>query len=141
VGKKLGLATGGYAPRGWRTDDGPAPWLADYGLKEHESSSYPGRTEENIRASDGTILFGYALSPGSILTRRLCEQLECPLILVSWPKSLTDSEDEDHRVLRVQRWLLEHNVKILNNAGNRERRAPGIGKAYEAFLYKVLAKD
>ena len=25
----LGLQTGGWAPHGWRTDAGPAPWLAD----------------------------------------------------------------------------------------------------------------
>ena len=31
--RSCGIPTGGWAPRGWLTEDGPAPWLADYGLK------------------------------------------------------------------------------------------------------------
>ena len=30
--KACGIPTGGWAPKGWRTEDGPAPWLADLGL-------------------------------------------------------------------------------------------------------------
>jgi hypothetical protein len=29
-----GIPTGGWAPRGWLTEAGPAPWLADWGLVE-----------------------------------------------------------------------------------------------------------
>jgi hypothetical protein len=32
VAKAIGLATGGWAPLGWETEDGPASWLAGYGL-------------------------------------------------------------------------------------------------------------
>jgi hypothetical protein len=36
------LETGGTAPKGWRTDKGPNPGLAQYGLKEHWfSNAYP----------------------------------------------------------------------------------------------------
>jgi Circularly permutated YpsA SLOG family len=27
-----GIRCGGMAPKGWLTEAGPAPWLADYGL-------------------------------------------------------------------------------------------------------------
>lgn len=32
--KAARIPTGGYAPKGWLTEDGPAPWLADFGLIE-----------------------------------------------------------------------------------------------------------
>ena len=32
--RKFAIETGGYAPRGWLTESGTAPWLADYGLTE-----------------------------------------------------------------------------------------------------------
>jgi predicted Rossmann-fold nucleotide-binding protein len=57
--RAVGLATGGSAPRGWETEDGPAPWLA-----ECEREGYLARTEANVRASDGTmIFFGSSVRP------------------------------------------------------------------------------
>lgn len=32
--RAAGIATGGWAPLGWMTEDGPAPWLADFRLIE-----------------------------------------------------------------------------------------------------------
>ena len=32
--RAAGIETGGWAPKGWETEEGPAPWLSDYGLKE-----------------------------------------------------------------------------------------------------------
>ena len=42
--KAVGIPTGGTAPKGWLTEDGPAPWLAEYGLVESDSPFYPPRT-------------------------------------------------------------------------------------------------
>lgn len=64
VGRKLGLQTGGTAPKGFRTEDGPNPKLAEYGLIESWSSDYPPRTEDNVRNSDATIWLGTNDSPG-----------------------------------------------------------------------------
>src|SRR4051812_38794183 len=39
--KALGIATGGYAPLGWRTETGERPSLGiDYGLVESDSADY-----------------------------------------------------------------------------------------------------
>jgi hypothetical protein len=32
--RACGIPTGGWVPRGWLTEAGPAPWLADWGLIE-----------------------------------------------------------------------------------------------------------
>lgn len=36
--RACGIPTGGWAPRGWLTEDGPSLWLAEWGLVE-----MPGR--------------------------------------------------------------------------------------------------
>jgi len=43
--KAAGIETGGWAPHGWTTEKGPAPWLADYGLAECPIPGYPARTD------------------------------------------------------------------------------------------------
>ena len=56
--RAAGIETGGWAPEGWDTEDGPAPWLEDFGLTECTVAGYPARTEANARDSDGTAWFG-----------------------------------------------------------------------------------
>ena len=59
--KKLGISTGGYMPKGWRTERGPRPdFAAEYGLQEAATAAYPDRTEQNVIFSDGTVVFGNA---------------------------------------------------------------------------------
>lgn len=49
-----GGQTGGWAPKGWLTSDGPNPSLADYGLKEH-TGGYKARTYANVKDSHGVL--------------------------------------------------------------------------------------
>ena len=45
-------------PNGFKTLAGPNSELAArFGLREHPSEEYPGRTELNVRDSDGTLWF------------------------------------------------------------------------------------
>jgi hypothetical protein len=37
-------------------------------------------------------------------------------------------------------WIVEHKVRVLNVAGNRESRAPGIGARVERFLADVFRR-
>jgi hypothetical protein len=53
---------GGWCPRGRKAEDGPL--TAKYLLAETPSSSYPQRTEWNVRDSDGSVIFSIA----SVLT-------------------------------------------------------------------------
>ena len=127
--RALGLETGGYAPREYRTEKGVEPWLKDYGLKETLSSGYRKRTEYNVRLANGTLLVGIP-SAGSILTKAICEGFKAPLFILEDP-----SRNEIPAFLD---WMRANNVLVLNVAGNRESVNPGIGKKVEDFLVLAL---
>lgn len=128
AGKKLGIETGGTAPKGYRTDIGKDYSLKEFGLVEHESWKYPPRTIENIRNSDATIWFGNVNSPGAKLTIGTCKKLHKEVFInIETPKML--------------RYLLDsYFIHILNVAGNREKSTPGIQKYVEDFLIETFAE-
>jgi len=72
--KELGLETGGMAPKLYRTETGPDPTLAEYGLIESPNHTYPPRTRWNVQHSDATLWFGNLGSPGYWCTRKAAEQ-------------------------------------------------------------------
>jgi hypothetical protein len=134
--KAAGLATGGWAPRGWQTEDGPAPGLGrDYGLTEHEGG-YAARNRANVLASVGTLLvtwFGGEPTGGTALTGKLCLELKRPTrrAVLTW--------DHTPQVVPLMTWLSGHGVHALNVAGPRESKCPGIGEAAEKFLGELFA--
>src|SRR3546814_8317953 len=78
--RDAGVRTGGTVPKGWRTEDGAASWLAEFGLVEGQGKSYSARTRANAAAADGTVLFGNHLSTGSALTERYCTDFAKPIL-------------------------------------------------------------
>jgi hypothetical protein len=132
--RAAGIPTGGYAAKGFLTEYGPAPELADFGLVEHSSPGYPARTWANVTAADAALWFGDPHSPGGRATLPNCRARNLPYLVVrDWaaPQVVAD-------------WLREHvfpgregGVTLLV-AGNRESSAPGIGDRVEAFLGRVL---
>ena len=131
VAKRLGIPTGGNMPKGWLTEEGPRPDLAvTYGLEEAETPAYPERTERNVLASDGTVVFGDARSHGSMLTASLCRQIGKPCCMIPLDDNPTDA------AARLRVWLNEHRIRTLNVAGNRASQAPGIA----VFVTKVLER-
>jgi len=137
AGLVLGIPTGGWAPHDWRTEKGPAPFLAQLGLKEHESRAYPPRTEVNILTSDGTVLFFLDPSPGTSLTSRLATRYNRPLFRI--PLRPLQQDPKDYR-LRFLIWLSDYKVEVLNVAGNRESVAPGITHQVQDFLVEALSR-
>jgi len=126
VARELGIATGGYVPKGCRTDEGPAPELVtEFGCEEHHSWTYPPRTRLNVWHSDGTVLFGNMDSPGCALTIRLCHEHNKPY--------LTNPSAED-----LREWLDEYSIKVLNVAGNRKRTNPGVVALTRSTLLAAL---
>lgn len=123
--RELGILTGGTAPKGWRTEAGPTPWLADYGLVEAPTRGYTHRTSRNAFDSDATVVFGDPTSPGSRLTIRLCEQAGKSWIANPTPSGLAS-------------WCWLKDVKVLNVAGNRESVNPGIGERVRALLVEAF---
>ena len=106
VARELGLKTGGMAPRGYRTENGPDLSLKELGLLEWITDDYASRTRQNILDSDGTVLYGNSNSPGSKLTVSICHVLGAPLIINPSP------------VLLAQ-FISREYIRVLNVAGNR----------------------
>ena len=125
AGKKLLLETGGTAPPGWMTEDGPFPELeSHFGLVEGlpDPKIYVKRTEANVLDADGTILFGKITSPGTRLTLRYCIRNAKPHISNPTVQELRDFVD-----------VFE--IEVLNIAGNRESKKPGIaGKTTDLIV-------
>jgi hypothetical protein len=138
--KSLGLQTGGFAPRGFATEDGYLPALAvEFGLQEHSSSRYPARTQSNVLAADATLMVGQMTSPGSALTRRNAYRYDKPLFVVPWPAPNAATGAATGAFAQLPsadflKWLSDNRVEILNVAGNRESQNPGIGNATLFFL-------
>ena len=124
----LGLPCGGWCPRGRRAEDGP---IADrYPLREAPSAAYPLRTEWNVRDSEGTLILHLGRTDrGTALTEGLARRYGRPLLRLD----LRDAHPDD-----LRRWLAENGVLILNVAGPRESRAPGIQQRARSFLEAAL---
>lgn len=130
--KHCGISTGGWMPKGWITQDGPKPEYAElYGAKEHRMSGYPGRTEQNVMDTDGTIRIASDFkSTGEKLT----------LSNIKWHnKPHIDVDIKNPRPIEeVALWIKENNIKILNVAGNSEKTSPGIEKIAFDYLVKLF---
>lgn len=107
----IGLETGGTAPKGWRTEKGPAPNLAYYGLVESDSSEYAVRTRQNVKDSDVTLWFGNCNTAGYGCTKFACER-EGKLFYVNPTKAQLE--------------FIAHKYEVVNVAGNRASTNPKI---------------
>ena len=129
----LGLETGGKAPLGFKTENGPMPELARYGLEELASHEYPPRTRYNVVDSDGTIIFGRTSETGSRMTRRMCKESHKPCLVI---------EEFDKDDLRYIRSFIErYEIETLNIAGNRESKFPGLQQKVQKFLREALESE
>ncbi|VTR98233.1 YpsA SLOG family protein [Tuwongella immobilis] len=138
VAARFGYATGGWMPRGFITLDGPNPeFAAEYHLQEHPEG-YAARTWANVRDSDATIrLAGTFASSGEKCTLRAIRHYGRPHFDVL--KSDPPAPDA------VVDWLLAHEVRVLNIAGNAERISPlakahGITEFVTEYLTQVLTR-
>jgi len=78
------IETGGFAPKGYLTENGNDISLkTKFGLEEPNFSGYPIRTRLNVAHSDGTLVFGNHNSPGCKLTINICKELKKPYLVVS----------------------------------------------------------
>lgn len=125
----LGLLHGGWCPAGRRTEDGMIPW--QYKLEETSSPGYPERTRLNVRDSNATVVFTCgALTPGSAQTLNFAKTLGRPVLHVDI--------DMAGALEKFRTWLGYVKPSVLNVAGSRESKAPGISVKVRAMLVEVL---
>ena len=103
-----------------------------YQLSETPSLDYAERTEWNVRDSDATLIFSLApqLTGGSKLTQEFCIKQRKPCLHV---------HPELDAVRLVREFLERYPVKVLNIAGPRVSREPGIAEFVSAILDQVFS--
>jgi len=132
---KLGIPHGGWCPKRRRAEDGRVP--SRYQLRETEQASYQSRTRRNVLDSDGTVIFSYGrLEGGSLLTARVASEIGKPHLHLDLGQSGTITAVV---VARLQNWIAEKGIHVLNVAGSRESKAPGIEVAVAVVIEAALA--
>ncbi len=132
VAIKLDLPCGGWCPKGRASEQGP---IADiYPLTETPLADPAQRTEFNVRDADGTLIIAHGeLTGGTALTRDFAAAHAKPCLIVS-PDNTSAAE-------MVAAWLAENKIRILNVAGPRESRDPGIYERAGKLLHAVLGDN
>lgn len=117
------LDYGGWVPKGRKAEDGTISMKYDK-LLEMTSTSYPARTQMNVREGDITIIFHFGPlqdESGCALTRRYCQQLNKPHMV----SDLLQVPDDEAALFLTP--IMKGGVyKVINVAGSRESKAPGI---------------
>ncbi|WP_299415836.1 putative molybdenum carrier protein [Acaryochloris sp. IP29b_bin.148] len=124
----VGLAQGGWCPRGRRAEDGRIPDV--YNLQETAASDYAIRTEWNVRDSDATIIFSIAdvLTGGTQLTQRLALKYHQPWVQVYAGMGTQQA------AARLYDFVVQTPIATLNMAGPRQSEEPLIGE----FVTQVM---
>lgn len=134
---RLGIAHGGWCPRGRRAEDGTIP--AQYRLTETRSRAYVERTRRNVIDSDATVVFTKGLpTAGSHRTVEMTCEEDRPMLHIDisgWPG------DRGEDLEKFRGWLAALHVRTLNVAGSRESKTPGLHGLVERFLVEALAPD
>jgi len=137
--KKMGIQTGGTAPRGWLTLDGPRPEYADiFGMVECHRAGYAHRTLSNVMNSGATLRIASDFSTsGELCTLRACHAAERYPFDIGLDASLRTTMG---RIRKAVEWIRERGPGlVLNVAGNTEQTAPGIELAAERILMCIFA--
>lgn len=123
---------GGWCPKDRRAEDGRVP--GRYKLTETHKIHYLHRTEKNVKDSDATIIFtkGNATG-GSLKTISFARKHKKP-----W-RHIDITHEDDYIIDILSRWLstLSDNV-ILNIAGSRESKVPGIEKRVAKLVKQMI---
>ena len=134
----LGVDWGGWVPKGWRAENGTVPEQFRARMQEHVSANYIVRTRQNVADSHATLILSdaYPLSGGTLRTRDFCMNMMRSHFVVTF--------GEVDAVGKVRKWLeqffaAEYPVPfVLNVAGPRESKSPGIQARTQQFLIDVL---
>ena len=127
VAIRHGFPHGGWCPKGRKAEDGRIG--GQYQLVETPSGDYLQRTEWNARDSDGTVVFTLAreVTGGSLRTIEFAKKHKRPWIHISRAGDYIPS-------VTLQGFVKDHDIGILNLAGPRESKEPGIWK----WVYQVV---
>jgi hypothetical protein len=126
---ELSMPCGGWCPRGRKAEDGALP--EKYPLRETPSDEYEQRTEWNVRDSDATLILTRGRpTGGTAYTVLMAKRLAKPYMVVDF--------DEKKDTESVRKWILFNGIRILNVAGPRSSKDPGIYNDAIEFIRTIL---
>ena len=128
------LPYGGVIPKGRIAEDGTiSPSYKN--LEEAPVSDYVYRTEQNVIKSDATLILGYwPMNGGTHMTNELCHKHHKVHTFIDLEKA--DLENQKS----ILSWINEIKPTILNVAGPRESKQPGIYQKVRLLLENVFKK-
>lgn len=131
---ELSLEYGGFVPRGRKAEDGPIDAAYDR-LTELDSDLYGVRTERNVIEGDATlVLTRGAPTEGTAYTVVCAEKHRRPCLVMDM-----DVAGDGEIVEAVREWLRFVRPSVLNVAGPRESKFPGIYGQTRRLLRSILS--
>lgn len=132
VALELGLACGGWCPQGRRAEDGTL--AAKYPLQETPLPDYAQRTEWNVRDADATLILTRGTpTEGTAATIELARYYRKPYLVLDL--------EQGAEAWAVRQWMAKRRIRVLNVAGPRESKCPGIYAQATALLRQLLARS
>ena len=133
----LGFPYGGYVPKGRRSEDGIVP-LEFATMTEDTRKDYLHRTELNVVNSDATLILTLnvegAVTGGTKKTAEFARMHGRPCVFVVVSPEVVNPAHLDMAL----RFLVENQVRVLNVAGPRESKQPGVQEAARKFMEAVI---
>ncbi len=130
IALELGIACGGWCPKGRKAEDGPID--SHYPLQETASTSYSVRTKKNVMDSDGILILTWGpVTGGTARTLEFAKKYEKPYLVID----LSISREPNS----AMKWFQLNQIKILNVAGPREGKIPGIYDHAVNFLRRLFS--
>lgn len=129
VALALGLPVGGWCPKDRRAEDGAIP--ERYPLTETMEPDYETRTCRNVEDSDGTLILNLGeLDGGTALTAAHARKIDKPCLIAALEEGIEPAQ--------FRAWLEAHRIAVLNVAGPRESKRPGVYAAAVRCLDMLL---
>lgn len=136
VALELGIPCGGWVPRGRVDEAGRIPDRYP-NLRETSSADWDERTEANVRDSDGTLILSRGpLTGGSAYTGRTAERLGRPCLHVD-----LERQGEAEAAAAIRDWLADREIGVLNVAGPRASKDPGLYAIVRRVLLEALGRN
>jgi hypothetical protein len=100
------------------------------------------RTRLNVQDSDGTLLVSFdpELSGGSAFTEKTAERMRKPYLHLVLPDRGATRVPDEVRA-GVLEWISDCKISVLNVAGPRESKAPGLQEAVRDLLVWIFEPD
>jgi len=149
--KLHGIPTGGLAPKGFITLNGPHPEMAEtFGILEHSKLGYRDRTIDNVKASNVTLVCSeHMSSPGTVLTLNTAKRNEVTHYAMPFdPSDMSESLNNFNAkwvismiaglVARHEILFEDSNPFVINVAGNATQNSARVFEFTFKFCFKLF---